>query len=178
MADIQIKDKTFEPYIEEIELQSRITELADQINKDFATKNPLFIGVLNGSFIFASDLYKNIDIPSEISFVKFTSYEGTESKGTTTELIGLNENLKGREVIVVEDIVDTGRTLKDFLGQLEDMGAANVHVITLLDKKEARQHEIPVKYCGFEIDNKFVVGYGLDYDGYGRNTKEIYKLKS
>ncbi len=178
MADIQIKDKTFEPYIEEVELQNRIKELAQQINHDFENKNPLFIGILNGSFIFASDLYKNIDIPSEISFVKFSSYEGTDSTGNCNELIGLNEDIEGREILVIEDIVDTGRTLQKFLQQLEEMGAAEVRVITLLDKKEARLHEIPVAYSGFEIENKFVVGYGLDFDGYGRNTKEIYKLKS
>lgn len=173
---IQVLDKKFVPYIEENQIQERISSLANQINIDFQGKDPLFIGILNGSFIFASDLYKQISIPSTISFIKLASYKGTTSTGTVITAIGLEENLHNKHIIIIEDIVDTGKTMFEFLQTLEQHNPSSVSICTLLQKPEALKHPLLVKYIGFEIPNKFVVGYGLDYDGYGRNSKEIYQI--
>ncbi len=178
MTEIQILDKTFTPYIEEKQIQHRIKEIAEQINSEYEEKYPLFLGVLNGSFIFASDLFKNIDIPAEISFVKLASYKGTKSTGNVMTLIGLDDSIKDRNVIVIEDIVDTGKTLIELRHALEEKSPQSISIVTLLDKTEARQHPVDIDYSGFQIENLFVVGYGLDYDGYGRNMKDIYQLKS
>ncbi|KXK43152.1 MAG: hypoxanthine phosphoribosyltransferase [Bacteroidetes bacterium OLB11] len=174
---IRILDKHFVPYIGEEELATRINELATQINIDFKDKNPLFIGILNGSFIFASDLYKQITIPSTISFIKLASYKGTTSSGTVITAIGLEENIHDRNVIIIEDIVDTGNTMFHFLESLSAFNPSSVAICTLLQKPEALLKPLEVQYVGFKIPNKFVVGYGLDYDGYGRNSKMIFQIK-
>lgn len=177
LASITVHDKTFELFLSEKEIQSRVSQLGDAISSDYEGKTPLFIGVLNGSFMFASDLMKNISIPAEITFIKVSSYQGMSTQGKTKELIGLNESIENREVIVVEDIVDTGITMESIVNQLNELGAKSVEVASLLLKPECLQRDVKVKYVGFEIPEKFVVGYGLDYDGLGRNLKDIYQLK-
>ncbi len=174
---IQVLDKTFVPYLSEQEIQNRINQLALQISKDFEGKNPLFIGILNGSFMFASDLYKDISIPSTISFIKLVSYKGTSSSGTVITSIGLEEDLSDRHVIIVEDIVDTGKTMSSFIPSLQKLQPASVTICTLLHKPDALQFPLTLDYIGFVIPDKFVVGYGLDYDGYGRNFREIFQIK-
>ena len=174
---IQVIDKTFIPYLSELEIQTRIAELAKQICIDYEGKKPLFIGILNGSFIFASDLFKNISIPATISFIKLVSYKGTTSSGTVITSIGLEEDLTDKDIILVEDIVDTGKTMSEFIPTLQKLQPASIKICTLLQKPEALQFPIEVDYVGFKIPNKFVVGFGLDYDGYGRNSKEIYQLQ-
>jgi hypoxanthine phosphoribosyltransferase len=172
----QVLDKTFVPFLSKEIIQQKIEEIAQQINIDYLGRNPLFIGILNGSFMFASDLYKQITIPSTISFIKLVSYKGTTSTGTVITAIGLEEDLSDRDVILIEDIVDTGKTLSEFIPTLQKMSPASIKICTLLQKPEALQHALNVDYVGFEIPNKFVVGYGLDYDGYGRNSQEIFQL--
>ena len=173
---MNVLDKTFRPFLSAEVLNERIKELATQINKDYIGKNPIFIGILNGSFMFASDLYKNITIPSTISFIKLVSYKGTTSTGTVITAIGLEEDLTDKDVILIEDIVDTGKTMKEFVATLHKQSPASIQICTLLHKPEALQHPLDLKYVGFEIPNKFVVGYGLDYDGFGRNSQEIFQL--
>ncbi len=175
---MKIKDKNFVPYLHEDEIQKRIKRLASDINKDYKETKPLFIAILNGSFMFASDLFKEVKLDCEISFMKLSSYNEMKSTGNVRELIGLNENVFNRDVIIIEDIVDTGHTMKNVLEQFKDRGVKSVEVVSLLIKPEALVNDVVVKYIGFEIPNKFVVGYGLDYDGFGRNTKTIYQLKS
>lgn len=175
---MKVKDKNFVSYLSEDEIQKNIKRLATQINKDYKGIKPLFIAILNGSFMFASDLLKEIKLDCEISFMKLSSYQEMSSTGNVRELIGLNENVFKREVIIIEDIVDTGHTMKNVLEQFKDRGVKSVEVVSLLIKPEALINDVEVKYVGFEIPNKFVVGYGLDYDGFGRNTKAIYQLKS
>ncbi|VAW29570.1 Hypoxanthine-guanine phosphoribosyltransferase [hydrothermal vent metagenome] len=175
---MKIKDKNFVPYLNEDEIQKRIKRLASDINKDYKETKPLFIAILNGSFMFASDLFKEVKLDCEISFMKLSSYNEMKSTGNVRELIGLNENVFNRDVIIIEDIVDTGHTMKNVLEQFKDRGVKSVEVVSLLIKPEALVNDVVVKYIGFEIPNKFVVGYGLDYDGFGRNTKTIYQLKS
>ena len=173
---MNVLDKTFRPFLSAEVLNERIKELATQINKDYIGKNPIFIGILNGSFMFASDLYKNITLPSTISFIKLVSYKGTTSTGTVITAIGLEEDLTDKDVILIEDIVDTGKTMKEFVATLYKQSPASIQICTLLHKPEALQHPLDLKYVGFEIPNKFVVGYGLDYDGFGRNSQEIFQL--
>jgi hypoxanthine phosphoribosyltransferase len=177
MSTIQVLDKTFEPYLNEAAIQEKITELALQLNKDYAGKRPLFLSVLNGAFLFTADLFKQITIEAEVSFIKLASYKGTSSTGNVITAIGLDMNVKDRHIIILEDIIDTGKTLHHYLPQLESMQPASVKIAVLLDKKEALQYPVKVDYACFEIPNKFVVGYGLDYDGLGRNSKDIYQLK-
>lgn len=174
---MQVLDKSFIPYISNTELQDRISALAKQISTDYAGKKPIFIGILNGSFIFAADLYKRITIPSSISFIKLVSYKGTTSTGTVITSIGLEEDLLDKDVIIIEDIVDTGKTLSDFLPTLQKLQPNSIKICTLLQKPDALQHSLKVDYVGFEIPNKFVVGYGLDYDGYGRNSDALYQIE-
>lgn len=176
MENIKIKDKEFSLFISEETILSQIDRVAEEINRDLAGKNPLFICVLNGAFMFASDLMKRVSIPSEISFVKLSSYEGTSSTGNLKEIMGLQENIEGREVVVVEDIVDTGHTMASMLGQLRGKNPANLRVATLLFKPAALKAEVTLDYVAMEIPNDFIVGYGLDYDGYGRNLADIYKI--
>ncbi len=176
MASIQILDKSFVPYISKEKIQLRIEEIANDINQKFEGKKPIFLAILNGSFMFVSDLFKEITIESEISFVKLISYEGTSSTGTVKKALGLETDLHDRHVIIVEDIVDTGNTMASFIPDLEKSGAATITLVTLLHKPDATVKDVKIDYCGFSIPDKFVVGYGLDYDQLGRNLPEIYQL--
>jgi hypoxanthine phosphoribosyltransferase len=172
----QILDKSFKPYLTSSEISIAIQKIANQINLDYQDKNPLFIAILNGSFIFASDLFKKIDIPAEISFIKLASYQGTKSTGNVITAIGLETDLFDRHVVVLEDIIDTGKTLSAFLPQLQHQQPKSLKVCTLLHKKEATKFPIAIDYLGFEIPDLFVVGYGLDYNGYGRNLDQIMQI--
>lgn len=175
--EIQILDKTFVPYISAAEIDSEIKRIANEISVDLVNETPIFIVVLNGAFMFASDLMKEITVDCEITFVKVQSYKGTSSSGRVDELIGLNQSLTGAEVIIVEDIVDTGITMDKIHKLIELQYPKSLKICTLLYKKTAHEgKEIP-DYVGFEIENKFVVGYGLDFDQAGRNLKEIYQIK-
>lgn len=172
----QILDKSFKPYLTSTDLDAAIQKMADQLNNDYVDKNPLFIAILNGSFIFAADLFKKITIPAEISFIKLASYKGTKSTGNVVTAIGLETDLYDRHVVVLEDIIDTGKTLSEFLPQLSHQQPKSLKVCTLLHKKEATKHPINIDYLGFEIPDLFVVGYGLDYNGFGRNLDQIMQI--
>jgi hypoxanthine phosphoribosyltransferase len=176
MNNIQIKDKVFTLSISEEQIQKAVKQVGESINKDLAGLDPLFICVLNGAFMFAGDLMKVINIPCEITFVKLSSYEGLYTTGTVKEIIGLNESVVGRNVVVVEDIIDTGITMERILSSLKAKGAKSIHVSTFLQKPDALQRDIQIDYIAMKIPNDFIVGYGLDYDGYGRNLKEIYTV--
>lgn len=176
LSTIQVKDKQFEVYIHSDEVQQCVQNIASKIDSDYAHKNPLVLGILNGSFMFVSDLVKKTSIDPQISFIKLASYEGTTTTGHVQQLVGLKENIKDRHVIVVEDIVDTGNTLEKILSLLSKEGPASIETVALLYKPEAYEKEFPIKYIGKEIPNKFVVGYGLDYDGYGRSLEHIYQI--
>jgi hypoxanthine phosphoribosyltransferase len=176
MRETVILDKKFREMIPGDEISKRIDEMAAEINRDFKGKDVVFLGILNGAFLFAADLFKKIDLKARISFVKLASYQGTRSSGSVKELIGWNEDIKGMEVIVLEDIVDTGHTLELIIGELKIRKVAGVKIATLLFKPESYKKKIPVDYVGFRIPNDFVVGYGLDYDGYGRNLPSVYTL--
>ena len=176
MKTVQVKDKTFRVFIPAADLQNVIAGMADRINQDLEGKNPLFLVVLNGAFIFAADLYRRISIPSEISFVKLASYSGTQSTSDVRELIGLNEKLKGRTIVILEDIIDTGTTMQYLMQKLEYLGVAKVYLAALLFKPNAFRENFRIDYLGMEIPNDFIVGYGLDYDGFGRNYPDIYKI--
>lgn len=173
---IQVLDKKFQPYIRAAQIQEEVARLGAQMNADYAGKNPLFIAILNGSFMFASDLFKELTVDAEICFIKLASYKGTRSTGNVITSIGLDESLKGRHVVIVEDIVDTGKTLYEFLPQLTNQQPASLRIAALLHKPEALVHPLTIDYLGFTVPNKFLLGYGLDYDGHGRNLKEIYQL--
>lgn len=175
-SPLQIHDKQFEPYLTAAQLDSRIKMLARQINADFQGKKPLFIAILNGSFMFAADLFKEITIDAEICFIKLASYKGTKSTGHVITAIGLDMDIIGRHVIILEDIIDTGKTLNEFMPQITHQQPASVHLVALLHKPDATVYPVKIDYLGFSIPNKFVVGYGLDYDGLGRNIREIYRL--
>ncbi len=172
---MNIKDLSFKIFISKTNVQEKVAQLAAQINEDYADKTPIFLPILNGSFMFASDLIKQVNTQSKISFVKVSSYAGTTSSGQLKTLIGLEESLFNQHIIIVEDIVDTGFTLQKIVEELKGLGTKSVEVIALLRKQPAREKMIEVKYVGFEIDNEFVVGYGLDYDGLGRNLEDIYQ---
>ena len=176
MAVINVHDKSFETYLSEEVIQQRVKEIAGAINEDYAGKKPLFIAILNGSFMFAADLFKQLSIPAEICFIKLASYKGMKSSGKVVTSIGLEEDLFGKDVIIVEDIVDTGKTLHKFLPKLVHQQPNSMKIAALLHKSEATEYPLKLDYVGFDIPNKFVVGYGLDYDGLGRNLKEIYQL--
>jgi len=177
MNSIQVLDKEFVPYLVEKEIQEKITALAVQLNKDYAGKKPIFLSILNGSFLFTADLFKQITIEAEVCFIKLASYKGMTSSGNVITAIGLEANVRGRDIIILEDIIDTGKTLHHYLPQLLSSNPASVKIAVLLNKKEALQFPVQIDYTCFEIPNKFVVGYGLDYDGLGRNSKDIYQLK-
>lgn len=176
MKETTILDKKFREMITGDVISKRIDELAEKINHDFAGKDVVFLGILNGAFLFAAELFKRIDIKARISFVKLASYAGTKSSGSVKELIGWNEDIKGMSVIVIEDIVDTGHTLELIVGELKVRKVAEIKIATLLYKPKAYTKKIPLNYVGFEIPNDFVVGFGLDYDGYGRNLPSVYTL--
>ena len=176
MDEVKIKDKTFRISIPEQEIKKRVKAVADRINHDFEGKNPLFLAVLNGAFVFAADLMREITIPCEISFVKLASYQGTTSTGNVHEVLGINEDLTDRVVIVVEDIVDTGITMRQMVESLGTRHPAEVHICSLLVKPDKLKVELNLKYVALEIPNEFIVGYGLDYDQLGRNLKDIYTL--
>ena len=173
---IQVLDKKFKPYIKAQQIQEQVGKLAQQINIDYAGKKPLFIAILNGSFMFAADLFKELTIDAEICFIKLASYKGTKSTGNVITSIGLDEPLKNRHVIIVEDIVDTGKTLYEFLPQLVNQQPSSLKIAALLHKPEALTFPLTIDYLGFNVPDKFLLGYGLDYDGLGRNLKEIYQV--
>jgi hypoxanthine phosphoribosyltransferase len=176
MSTLKVHDKEFIPYITSKEIEEQVARVAEEINKDYQGKKPLFIAILNGAFIFAADLFKQINVEAEICFIKLASYKGVKSTGKVITAIGLDAELFNRDVIIVEDIVDTGKTLSQFLPQLEHQHPASLKVASLLHKPSATVHSIKIDYLGFTIPDKFVLGYGLDYDGLGRNIKEIYQL--
>ncbi|MCY7310885.1 MAG: hypoxanthine phosphoribosyltransferase [Bacteroidota bacterium] len=176
MSVIKVHDKSFEIYLSEETILLRIKELAAEIAKDYTGKRPLFIAILNGSFMFASDLFKYLNIEAEICFIKLASYKGMKSSGNVVTSIGLDDDLFDKEVVIVEDIVDTGKTLHNFLPKLVHQQPKSLKIVTLLHKPEATEYPLQLDYVGFDIPNKFVIGYGLDYDGLGRNLKEIYQL--
>jgi hypoxanthine phosphoribosyltransferase len=173
---ITVKDKQFKPYIGSEIILKEVKRLANEISNDLANEFPLFLVILNGSFMFAADLLKEVTVPCEISFIKVASYHGTSSSGSVTELIGLTEDISGRTVVIVEDIVDTGVTLEKLMAVLKKKNTKKVKIAAALLKPEAYKKDIPVDYVGIKIPNDFVVGYGLDYDGQGRNLKDIYVL--
>ncbi len=173
---MKIKDLEFKKFIAAAKIDEKVSELAGQINRDYKDKLPVFLPILNGSFMFASDLLKEIKIPCKVSFVKTSSYSGTASTGQLKTLIGHDESLFKQHILIVEDIVDTGLTLGKIIEELRELGAMSVEAISLLRKSPAREKKIDVKYVGFDLENEFVVGYGLDYDGLGRNNKDIYKV--
>jgi hypoxanthine phosphoribosyltransferase len=176
MPAIKVHDKSFETYLSEETILQRVKEIAATISKDYAGKRPLFIAILNGSFMFAADLFKQLDIEAELCFIKLASYKGLKSSGNVVTSIGLEDDLFGKDVIIVEDIVDTGKTLHNFLPKLRHQQPKSLKIAALLHKSEATEYPLELNYIGFDIPNKFVVGYGLDYDGLGRNLKEIYQL--
>lgn len=177
METITVKDLSFKPFISEEELDVAIKKVAQKINEDYKGKTPIFLGVLNGSFMFMGDLMKSINLDCYTSFVKMASYEGTESTGKINELIGLNEDIEGEDIILVEDIVDTGNTLVKLFDILKEKNPKSIKIATLLYKPEAYKKDHKIDYVGKEIPNAFVLGYGLDYDGLGRNLSSIYVLK-
>jgi len=176
MKEIRILDKKFKEFITEEQIRIRVEELAFQINRELAGKDVVFLGILNGAFLFAADLFRQINLEARISFIKLASYQGTTSQGLIKELIGWNEDIKNKTVVVIEDIVDTGNTLERIVDELVVRKAAEIKISALLYKPAAYKKEIPLHYIGFEIPNDFVVGYGLDYDGYGRNLPSVYSL--
>ena len=177
LADtITIKDLEFIPYVTHSDILERIREIGIKINQDYEGKNPLFIAVLNGSFMFASDLMKQVDLKSELTFIKVNSYDGTESSGHIREMIGIGQSITDRHIVIIEDIVDTGHTISYLIDELSKKDPSSLEVVTLFSKPDSHETDLYVKYVGFEIPNKFIVGYGLDYDGYGRNYQDVYQL--
>jgi hypoxanthine phosphoribosyltransferase len=176
MSVIQVKDKKFRPYLSAVQIDEQVKRVAAEINTDYEGKSPLFIAILNGSFMFASDLFKELTIEAEICFIKLASYKGTKSTGQIITSIGLDATLTGRHVIILEDIVDTGKTLYEFLPQLVNHQPASLKIAALLHKPDALVYPIIIDYLGFNVPDKFLLGYGLDYDGFARNLKEIYHL--
>ena len=174
MDTIQIKDKRFTTFIPEEKILTEVARVADEINRDLSGSDPLFVSVLNGSFMFTADLMKRLDIPCEISFVKLASYEGTSTTGRVKELVGLNDDISGRIVVIVEDIVDTGLTMQRLLETLRAKNPKDIRIATLLVKPDKLQVDLKIDYVAMNIPNDFIVGYGLDYDGYGRNFRDIY----
>jgi hypoxanthine phosphoribosyltransferase len=176
MGIVKVHDKSFETYLTEEMIQARVKEIGETIAADYKGRKPLFIVILNGSFMFAADLFKHLDVEAEICFIKLASYKGMKSTGKVVTSIGLDEDLFDKDVIILEDIVDTGKTLHNFLPKLLHQQPKSLRIAALLHKPEATEFKLTLDYVGFSIPNKFVVGYGLDYDGLGRNLKEIYQL--
>ena len=178
MDTIKVLDKEFVLYLKEEQILQSISQVAQRINQDYKDKSPLFLAVLNGSFMFAADLMKGVTIPSEIQFIKLSSYQGTATTGKVVNMIGIDpEKLRGRHVVIIEDIVDTGVTMRSLLASLQDKETESVEVCTMLLKPEKLQVELDPRYVAMEIPEKFIVGYGLDYDGYGRNLRDIYQIR-
>jgi len=178
MTEVQLKDKKFELFIPEKVIRKEIRRVAKDIARDMKELNPLFICVLNGAFMFASDLIKGIDVSCEVGFIRLRSYEGTQSSGSVKEMQGFVENIANRHVVIVEDIIDTGHTIAYLLNKLQVENPASVKIACMLFKPNALETDTKPDYCALEIPNDFIVGYGLDYDGLGRNLKNIYKIKS
>jgi hypoxanthine phosphoribosyltransferase len=176
MKEVQVLDKKFRELITEEEINKRIGELANKINSDYSGREVVFLGILNGAFLFAAELFKRINVKARISFVKLASYKGTNSSGTVHELIGWNEDIRDKDIIIIEDIVDTGNTLERIVDELSIRKVAGVKVATLLLKPDSYAKDIPVDYVGFSVPNDFIIGYGLDYSGYGRNFPSLYIL--
>ena len=176
MSTIKVHDKTFVPYLPEALILEKVKELAAELNKDYAGKKPLFIAILNGSFMFTADLFKELSIDAEICFIKLASYKGTKSTGQVLTAIGLDTDITNRHIVILEDIIDTGKTMNEFLPQLHNQQPASLKIAVLLHKPDATVFPIKIDYCCFSIPNKFVLGYGLDYDGLGRNIRELYQL--
>ncbi|MCF8245775.1 MAG: hypoxanthine phosphoribosyltransferase [Saprospiraceae bacterium] len=178
MKNITAHDLTFEPFISEAEIAAKVMALGSQIRQQYKGKRPLFVGVLNGAFVFAADLVRAASIECEVAFVRLASYEGTASSGQVSTVLGLDFEVKNRHIIVVEDIVDSGRTLHHFIAELQKLQPASVALAALLFKPEALQFPVNIDYLGFEIPDKFVVGYGLDYNGLCRNLPSVYQLST
>ncbi len=177
MAEIYVHDKVFVPFLTRDAIAERVAAVAGKINAEYAGKNPLIIGILNGSFIFAADLFRELYIEAEISFIKLASYKGTSSTGHVVTAVGLEEDIHGRHIIIVEDIIDTGKTMSSFLPEIQHRQPASVRIATFLTKPSALKHDVVADYTAFEIEDKFVVGYGLDYNGLGRNLPDLYIIK-
>ncbi|MDL2228039.1 hypoxanthine phosphoribosyltransferase [Odoribacter sp. OttesenSCG-928-L07] len=173
---VQVRDKKFKLYIPHEEIIKRIEKIAESINEEYQNDDPLFLGVLNGSFIFAAELYQRINVESNISFVKVSSYSGTKSTEHIKQLIGFDIPVRDRRIIILEDIIDSGLTMRHVLAQLSEMGAKDVRIATLLFKPDAFKEKYHIDYIGISIPNDFILGFGLDYDGYGRNYEDIYKI--
>ncbi len=176
MNRVKIKDKTFKVFIPEAEIKSRVKAVAEQINKDLDGKNPLFLCILNGAFVFAADLLREVTIPYHVSFVKLASYQGTISTGKVKEIFGINEDISGRTVVIVEDIVDTGRTMRQMMEGLGTRNPAAVKICSLFVKPDKLEEPLDVDYVAFNISDDFIVGYGLDYDQDGRGLKDVYVI--
>lgn len=177
IKNITILDKEFTLYLSQQQIEDKISEIAKELTTRLADKNPLFLCILNGSFMFASDIMKNVNIPAEISFIKLASYEGTSSTGKISELIGLNKDIKGRTVVIIEDIIDSGLTMQHLLETLKEKDPEKIIVTSLLVKPDNLKVDLDIDYCAFSIPDKFIIGYGLDYNGYGRNYPNIYVIK-
>ena len=176
MDKVKVLDKEFSIYLSEEKILEQVKRVADEINRDMNGEEPIFMGILNGSFMFASDLYKNITLNSQITFLKLASYQGTSSTGNIKRLIGINEDIKNKTVVIIEDIVDTGNTLDSIIKQLRGYEPKAIKLVTLLFKPKAYTKDFPIDYKCFDIPNDFILGYGLDYNGYGRNLRNIYKI--
>lgn len=174
---VTIKDKQFRKFIEFQEIQTAVDRVAEQINTELADEQPLFLTVLNGAFMFAGELMKSVNIPCEITFVRLASYQGTTSTNKVQEILGLSQSIEGRTVVIVEDIVDSGNTMVALIAELKKHNPKSIKIATLLLKPDALKQDIKLDYVALEIPNDFIVGYGLDYDGFGRNLKDIYKIK-
>lgn len=174
--EVTVYGKRFRVSLPAEKIQARVAEVANQINNDLAGKDVVFLGILNGSFMFAADLMKSVNLPCKISFVKFSSYVGQKSTGNVKELIGLNEDIKGKSIVIIEDIVDTGSTMFDLLAYLKKFEPAEIRIATLMYKPEVCRKDLNINYYGFTIPNDFIIGYGLDFDGLGRNLKDIYTI--
>lgn len=176
MSTIRVHDKEFAPSIPAEEIMQQVRRVAGEINKDYEGQQPLFLVVLNGAFIFAADLMREISVPAEVSFVKLASYEGTSSTGTVREVIGLNTDITGRPIIIVEDIVESGITMAHMIETLKKQNPKSIDICTLLVKPEKLEVKLDIRYTAMEIPNDFILGYGLDYDGLGRGLKDIYTI--
>ncbi|MBK8490097.1 MAG: hypoxanthine phosphoribosyltransferase [Saprospirales bacterium] len=175
--EISVHDHRFELYLSEQQIQARVAEMGRQISLDYAGKRPVFLAILNGAFMFAADLVRSCDLDCELAFIKISSYRGLASTGKIETVLGLNVPVENRDLIIVEDIIDSGNTMRALLPDLQKLGPASVALAALLLKPECLQYPINIEYLGFQIPDRFVVGYGLDYDGLGRNLPSIYQLR-